>query len=376
MQYIVYMMIFFSGIALLSIIFEDSVKILNNATAKFIGLLAIFVYLWFVFNRPYSFRDTKTYQSIYESAQWSHLLNFNLMEREPKTGMEYGFLILMLIFRDFCISFRLFSTIISVFFLGTCYKFTKFIFNRASTYFYHHSKYFTFFLFFGIYLSYFGTFYNFVAIRACICIAFLLISSYFAIEKKPIYMVVMFLIAFSMQRFAILGLIPIYIFLVWNKKLSARQFRIIWIILGVFIIISYVYQNIIFIKVWGIVGKLIKGFYDFKFDKQNLSITRGFLYGAYWFTGLIIYKGKRTDQISNKITWIYLCGLILCVLFSGYASAYRIIDFMYIFTIPLTYSIFYNWKGNRLSKKIIYLVQHMLFFAIMTKYYIFWYLYG
>lgn len=372
MQYILCMTILFSLILLSGVFFNN---IINNTASRFIGVIFVIAFLILVYNRPYFFRDTYTYERIFNISKWAFLKNANLLMREPITQMEYGFLLLVVVFRSIGVSFRFFSVLISLFMVVTFYKFSRYLFNKVNKNFIYKNTYYSFLLFFGIFLSYIGTFYSFVAIRSGLSLTFLLIASYFALEKKYFKTIISFFVAFSIHRFAILGVVPIIVLLLWDKEFEKKRFRNTWLLLGVLIIVSYLFQNLIFRRVWEKVGIMISGFYDFKADKQqNTSITRLIHYIAYWINGYFIYKEKSKEKITNKISMIYLIGLGLCVLFSGYMSAYRIIDYMYIFMIPFSYCAFYNWNGNRIMKKIMYSGQFLLFMLILTRYFMNWYL--
>lgn len=364
------MMAYFVLITIMAITF-DNVK--NNKSIQIIGLITIFIFLVIVFNRPYFFRDTRYYETVYNSVEWSSLSSFNLLQREPKTSMEYGFLALMVVFSKLGISFRFFSSLLTMISFVSFYQFAKYIrkkINEETDVTYIYSA----LVFFAIYLSYFGAFYNFVAIRALLCFSLLLIAAYFAIEKKIFRMIVFFVIAFSIQRFALIGIAPLMILLVWRTKFDKQRFRFVWLILGALIIVSYTFQELVFSRVWERVGYWLGDFYVLNLAKtQNSSITRLIQYVAYWGAGYSIVKKKNHNFLANQLSVIYFASLILCILFSGYMSAYRIVDFLYLFTLPVLYSAYYDWDGNRQFKKIFYIVLCVLFLLVLSKYYINWF---
>lgn len=372
MQYIVGMTIFFA-IIIISGIFLD--RVVNNYASKMINVMFVLGYLILVYNRPYFFRDTYYYETIYNKSTWELLHNINLLAREPITKTEYGYVFIMNIFRNLNVSFRMFSVLIAFFMVIVFYKFSQYLSKKINGPDYSDDRFNHFLLFFGIYISYIGTFYNFVAIRSGLSLAILLIASYYAMEKKFIRTVIAFIVAFSIQRFAILIVVPIMIFLFWDKKLDQKRFKYIWLILGILIIVSYFFQNFVFSRIWESVSLMLNGFYDLNTDKQqNTSTTRLLHYISYWASGYLIYKEKSRDILSNKISIIYIIGLGMTVLFSGYTSAYRIIDYMYIFIIPLSYFIFFNWNGDSLIKKAVYSSNFILFLLVISRYFTNWFM--
>ena len=372
MQYIIVMSIFFALI-ILSGIFLD--RVVNNYASKIISVLFVIGYLILVYIRPYFFRDTYYYEMVYNRPTWELLHNINLLAKEPITKMEYGFLLIMNLFRSINVSFRLFSVLLSLFMVIVFYKFSQYLSRKINGLNFFDSRFNHFPLFFGIYISYIGTFYSFVAIRSGLSLAILLIASYYAMEKKFVRTVIAFIIAFSIQRFAILIVVPIIIILFWDKKLEQKRFKYVWIVLGALIIASYFFQNFVFSRIWERTSLVLSGFYDLNTDKQqNTSITRLIHYISYWISGYLIYKEKSKDTLSNKISIIYIIGLGMCVLFSGYTSAYRIIDYMYMFMIPLSFSVFFNWNGNSLTKKMVYSSNFILFLLVISRYVTNWFM--
>lgn len=373
MQYIAGMTICFA-LVLLSGIWMD--RIVNNYAAKIMGIIFVIIFLALVYNRPYFFRDTTYYELIYTKSNWGLLSNINLLYREPMTKVEYGFLFIMTMCNSLHISFRLFSALIALLMTIVFYSFSQYLYRKINYCNYADNKYlYSFNLFFGIFLSYVGTFYSFVAIRSGLSLAVLLIASYYAMEKKYIQTGIALVAAFSIQRFAILIVIPVLILILWDKPLDKKRFKYIWIILGILIIISYFFQSFVFTRIWERVSLILNGFYDLNTDKQqNTSITRLIHYISYWLSGYLIYKEKNNDYISNKISIIYIIGLAMCVLFSGYTSSYRIIDYMYIFMIPFSYCIFFNWNGNSALKKILYSTNFLLFLLVLSRYFTNWFM--
>lgn len=371
MTYIAGMFIFLLSVTFLSIAFDRED---NKTVRRLFGCACVTVFLIFVYYRPYLFRDTITYEVIYNSVDWSYLDGFDLLKREPITSMEYGFIFIVLLFRSIHIPFRLFSAIISACGLFTFYRFAVGLKRRVDDECCSDNNENDFMLLFCLFTAYIGNFYSMVAIRGLLCFIFIIISAYYALKHNFICEILFLLLAFTVQRFAILAIIPLMIISFWNFEFNRYMFKRIWMILGPLVLLSYLFQNLFFYTSWERTAFFLGDFYAINLDKiQDTSVVRLIQYIAYWFTGLLICKTKLKDEIISKLSLIYLLGDIVCILFSGYMSAYRIVDYFYMFSIPLLYVSNFNWISSKLSKNALYITLILMFLLTLSKQYLNWY---
>ena len=360
------------AILVLFIIFP---KIKRNVGSLAVCIVAVFTFLLLVYFRPPFFRDTEGYANAYKLVQWNYLRNIDLWAKEPNTYTEYGFVFIELIFKTFGFSFPLFSvcialfTIISIYFLcNTCYEYLDG--DRVER------KHF--FTYYAIYLSYFGLLYNFVTIRSGLSFALLSIAAYFAIKKKPIKMLIFLLIAFSIHRLSIIAVIPLLLLTIDRFLLKKSQFLTMWIVLVVAWGIersSHLLLNTVGLYVQNLYNNMVHiGFYNFS-NFLVSSITTTVQCFVYIVNGFIYYYNYQEEEHYSSFSIIYLLSMAALSVTSTSAVFYRVVDYLYLFSIPVNYYCYINWKKSRFSRTVCLFSLTLLSVLVWGKNFLYWYLY-
>lgn len=339
--------------------------------------LMIGLYLLLVYFRPLLFADTANYLNYYNKISWDTMKSINLLHRAPEINMEYGFIFYLLLFKSLGLNFRFASAVISLFSIASLYYFCSSADNYRKQL---HLKegYLIFYVGsmgvpFVLMLYYFGIFYNMMTVRGWFSMIFILWSAHFALKKKDIRGILFFVIAFSIQRLSVLGLVPLFIFRFIHVKIKKWAFLLIWMICGVLILVAYRTQ-LIYRLIWPLVGKLVGNYINFaKFqDLSSFSISKLVLFFGYWIVGMIMLLGYEEQEIFSKYVLTYICVLLGAIILSGFAEARRLLDYLYVFTIPILYRIFIRWKKGRWLRALLFFVVSMVFLILMARNMILW----
>lgn len=327
---------------------------------RLMAYAVLFVFLLLVYFRPFYFRDTESYFRSFNRVQWTYLSNVNLLNREPNTGMEYGFVLIELIFKSLGFSFRLFSVSISLFFVFCTYKFVNSFIRYVSDNEEDQSDKMLIFL---LFLPHFGLFYNFIAIREALAFSFLFIGSIRAMKKDWLGAFFLAFFAFSVQRLSVVGVVPITLILAPRPRLSKKSFLTIWMIIGGILFFEGC-THFFFLSI----GLPIMNFYNNHimnsahrelFDMKNrIGLSKLMIMLSQWLSGFpLLMRYKDNSKKIGSFFAIYLFSLLGSIMLSGNEGSYRITDYMYIYCIPLAY---YGLKAGeypiRIKKAFVFLL--------------------
>ncbi len=351
-------------------------KVKKNAASIAVCVIAVFAFLMLVYYRPSYFRDTLAYENSYETLRWSYMKGFDLLAKEPHTYTEYGFVFIELIFKSLGFSFPLFSSCLSLFFILSIYYFCNTCYEHLAGNVVER-KYF--FAFYSIFLSYFGLFYNFVAIRSALSFAFLAIAACFAVRKKTLKMLVFLLIAFSIQRLSIIGAAPILVLMFEKMTIKKSQFLPLWIILSAAWILerrTHFLINTVGVYIQQLYNNIMHTGIYMGFDKgQAASITGFIMCFVYILNGLIYYLNYQENKRYESFAIIYLISIVILTITSTFSGFYRIVDYLYLFSLPVNFYCCINWEKTKFSKNLCMLLLVTLGIAVWGKQFLFWYLY-
>lgn len=338
MTYLILLLLF----SLLVINIPLFIKYKKNSLSNVIEFFVIVIYILLVAFRPIDIiPDTFTYNAAFSTVGLDNL-SFDFFSREPRTGMEYGFVYLMLVFKYFGFSFYSFTSLISLFSLLSIHCFVRFFLNNIIRTLDYEIYKCRFLYIFGSYMVYFGLFYNLVTIRALLAIDFLLFCAIFAFQKKVIKTFLFLFLAFIIHRMAIIGFIIIFVFLRRKSILSFNKFRFFVVF---FFIVFFLEYNFHFLKslFFLLMSPILEIFHytNYAIKKSDSGIGR-FLQVLFWLIhcGLVYlilfrqYK-HRIPLLLKKVLGVYLIGVFIAVSFCNYDSAYRIFDFFVVFSIPI-----------------------------------------
>ena len=347
----------------------------NNAFfASCIVLVSAFLVL--AYCRPTFFRDTAAYELSYDQLQWDYLKGIDLLAKEPNTYMEYGFVFIELVFKSLGVPFRLFSALISLFYISSVYYWC----NSCCEYLSGDCPAGKHFLaFFSIFLPYFGLFYNFVAIRSALSFAFLAIATSFALRKQRGRTLLFLLIAFSVQRLSIISSIPLMVLLLEKIQIKKSQFLVLWVVLSV----AFVFERSTHLLISS-VGMLIQNLYNtvmhtgiyLGFDNnQTDSITSLLQCCIYIGNGMVYYLNWQEDKRYGAFSIIYLLMMSALAITCAYAGFYRIVDYLYFFSVPVNYVCSIHWKRSSPSRTVCLLFIMSMSILLCGKNFLYWYLF-
>ena len=211
-------------------------RIYHNSSYKFLLVFIAIILSTIIAFRPEFFRDTGAYILEYNQVEWYHLRGFDLFSKDPVFIMEYGYILLTLLFKTIGFSYTFFFFIIVLFNLLVALKWL----NEFAEYIYIKDELYTSFLIgFSVLLYHIESFYNLVAIRSGITFSLLMIVSICLKKKRYILSGIWFVVTFSIQRISALGLIPIAIILLLHHTVKKKRFIILWIIFGLLLFVQY-----------------------------------------------------------------------------------------------------------------------------------------
>lgn len=339
-----------------------------------IGLITILVLFYVVccYFRPLNFRDTSVYINDFNNAEWRDLVNINLFGKEPKSYTEYGFVFLMLVFKSIGFSFRGFSALISVFNMFSLYAFTVCICKHIDSS--NNPSNHEFLAFFAVYLPVYGVFYNFVAVRSSLSFAFIAIAACFLFHKRYFIFCLFIFVSFCVQRMSLLALLPLLIILLRNRfKINRNVFVVAWILLGMLLMVDYWFNSFMFIGKWmqDIWNSIMETDISIGLNKSDShALKRLLLYLAYWFNGLVYISIFKKEKFYNALCYIYLVALLISICVSGFSASYRIVDYLFLFSLPINYMVIKN-NGNciKLSSVFVFFTYCMFILSWGLSYY-------
>lgn len=339
-------------------------------------VVLVSAFLALVYCRPTFFRDTIAYEQLYGQLQWDFLKGIDLLAKEPNTYMEYGFVFIELVFKSLGVPFRLFSALISLFLITSVYYCCNFCCEYLSG---DRPAGKRFLAFFSIFLPYFGLFYNFVAIRSALSFAFIAIGTTFALKKQRGRTLLFLFVAFSIQRLSIISSVPLMVLLLDKIQIKKSQFLVLWVVLS----IVFVFERSTHILI-GSIGMLIQNLYNAVMhtgvslgfnNMQTNSITSFLQYSIYIGNGIVYYLNWQEDKRYSAFSIIYLLMMSAMAITCAYAGAYRIIDYLYLFSLPVNYYCCIHWKRSRLSRMVCLSLVMLMSIFLCGKNFLYWYLY-
>lgn len=207
--------------------------------------------------------------------------------------------------------------------------------------------------FLSCYFSYFGLFYNAIAVRAGLAFSFVFLASTFFIAKKYKSTVIICIIAVLFHSSALISILGV---LVANKISIRREGYKKWLLVIVFVWlgrVGYIFGEMINIFLAGILNKMPilnryvgylknitgSGFYS----QKNLLFL---IIGVSFFVAM--YKNRQMSYYIQKYMNICMIGLTLTFILNVYPNGYRMSETVTFFEFLLLY-----WIGsekNRMTK--------------------------
>lgn len=354
-----------------------SKRFIANRCYKVSCFLFVVAFIIYVGLRPGFFRDTEFYIERYLDVDWSYLTGFNLLAKESRLRVEYGYIVLMNIFKSVGIPYQIFFMLISLFFILVSARWIKEFGLYISL---KDIKDGSFFSIYTIILFHFGIFYSLVAVRGCISLAFIMLSSIKIKNKEYLRAISYFLLAFSMQRMSALGLIPVAVILFSNIVIKKNIFLYLWVAFGVLLLVQYrtnYLMNTLGVQMQNLYNSVMDTQITLGFDKiSNRSITKAIMYLGYWLNGFLYFIQYDENKNYSKFVIIYLGCLLLGAIVCGYPPSYRIVDYFYLYSLPVNYAALSSISKIRWKSSICTLTMMGTFYLVWLKSFIEWYRLG
>lgn len=333
-------------------------------------LIAIFVLLVLVASffaiRPFDFPDTYTYSCTYNAVD-DYSYSANVLEREPYSDMEYGYVYIMLFFHWLGFNFEMFSFCISLFSMAV---FMLWIFKCMEYLGISYTKYkmkCSLLVPFVIYLMMFGIEYNLVQMRTLLSVSVCLLGYIFLFNKKTFCFFVMIFIGFCIHRMAIIELIPYLVFLCNKNVLPKIIFVLLWFISLIFMIIETRY-SVFWDSTSQMLFALLADNMGINYSSYNVSATNGIAKNCslltLWINGIMFWSLYKENIKNTLFMTIYLLLLFIVAFLCNLDAVIRIVDLLSIWLMPMNVYCFYVWTGNNISRCICYLFLLLMYLLL------------
>lgn len=335
---------------------------LNLMSTKFVFLFLLFFEAILLSMRPMGIPDVKAYQDIFEMVSVGKAYSLNLLTRDYSTGVEFGFLYLIELFKFFFGSkfrlFLVFLTIISTIMLVENSISLVEIIQKEN----HpekmeltkKEKYELRIITLCIFFCYFSMNYQGIAIRQALSFSLCLYAFNMLINKNFMRTIISVIVAFSFHRMTVIFIVVLLVFLFCPIIKSKKTYGVI-LFVSFYLLILGQNTNII-----PYMMGLIRGLYEFVFKYVNYSSYLGeFVHTmsidkkrlvVIFLILLLGYYLKKDSNLSNRLLNVYFFGIIVLVLTSNIDGSARIYDYLTIFYIPLLASCWIENKRNVILK--------------------------
>lgn len=291
--------------------------------------------------RPVMTKDTAGYIDAFEQVGNFSGLGFSFLQKYQ--GYEYGYIYLMKIFRLFSNNYRCFFFIIS--FIGLWLAIYSLCFLTNKCWIGEENR----ILSGGVltfYIANFGFLYNGISVRAGLTLGLGLLAIVRLINKKYIRGMLLFIIAFSIQRTSIL-FVAIYLVIKFIPALKQKAHLVLWAISGAMLFSGF--GN------WGFtyIGALM----DSLFTKYSISGYSAFLqtldtsiglrdvYMWLLYGFLVVISDNR--KYIQKYLNVVMIGVLVIVFLHGVRAIARVYDMFFLFSIPLMASYYYRLGNHK-----------------------------
>jgi len=334
------MNLFIVSIFLLWCLFLGFIELKKIKLPKTIWWLNVILFAFICCTRDTNVPDTSEYIKFYNNIS----LYFSSWITNNDT--EIGYSILMGIIKSLNLNYQSFFFIIVII---NFFVLNKTI-NECKEYFkIDHNIHYIFFI---LYLSFYGIYYNAMVLRAGIAISFCLYSIFLLLNKKYIVGMIMVLLSNIFHNSAIVAfLIILFAFILPGfKRKFYRKYILFILIIYLIGINNIIFYNIIDVLQDFVVSNNMGRIYQsYIFKDNNFGIAFKVLY--YFLIGLYItFINENIFLKMKKLINVYCIGLTLSILFSSITAFSRLTDFFFIFYIFILINAYF--KANKENYKI------------------------
>lgn len=302
----------------------------SNQERKFISIFLVIGFSLLITFRPDNIPDTEIYKQIFYNIKINVSYGFDIFGEAE--NVEYGFLYLIKIFKFFSNDVRLF------FFTVCLLSVSLFLFGIKKIVVKLTGLDICVPIVLAVYISYFGIYYNGIAIRQGLAMALCTLSFAYFLNKKYIRCILFWLLAFICHRlsFILLFILVAYSILRHFKISGVIYYFIVLLCLmsGLFGIGYLINKNIFWaleaILDWlGLTSSY--GHYISNYASQRNGFPLYLVF--YSFCGLImVYLVNKKRALKNLLN-IYLVGIILMNLLVGVETISRGLDYLIVFSL-------------------------------------------
>lgn len=319
----------FSNIAIIFFALISRKKIVRDQR-KYVFFALTVCFATIVAFRPEATPDTDIYIRGFEGVNTSWLEGFSLLGKYGNV-FEYGYVFLMLLFKNITDNPRVFFFLITLggMLLTTwCLYWFSEVFSKDDTTWDYYDCY-------TIYLLCFALLYNGISVRAGLSIGFGLLFLVLMMKKKILKAVVFLFIAFTMHRISILFL-GIYLVLKFMPAMSKRVHYIVWGICGLMLFsrIGLRLFSIIspYISNWMINNNISS--YGYLTEASMDGGLAGTTILKWLIYGFLIFFSMNNESYKKMLNLV-LVGCLILSIFNGVTAISRAYDLFYLFTVPM-----------------------------------------
>lgn len=307
---------------------------------KILNCLIFLLFVLLITFRPDYIPDTNNYKIIYSNLDEHKNYGFSLMKAFSRYDIEYGFLYIIKIAKILGLNVYAFFCICS--FASTYFSYLgikrmcEICNNNLKC-----TENFNIGLFLGIYFSYFGIYYQGIAMRCGISMALGLYATACLYDKKYIRTTILLLLSFSFHR---MGIICTFITIAYSylPAFKKRKYYIaVWGMLFIYYITPLSIYCISFSKqftssVLSRIG-LLSAYQHFLSMESPEKLGTKFFF--YLFVGLLLLVRRDFDDFNErkKLLNIYYIGLFTIPFILSVPLANRIFDYIVIYSIIIIY---------------------------------------
>lgn len=262
-----------------------------------ISVILVISYSVLIAYRPNDVPDKLSYISIFDNIKTNVSYGFNIFGEAER--VEYGFLYTVKFYKKFSDNVTLFFFFIclisSVLFLYGVNKITRIITHKRMR----------LPLIFAVYISYFGIYYNGIAIRQGLAMALCVVAFAYFLRRKYIRSFLAWFIAFLFHRLSFIFVVIFLVYLLLKRRnISSKAyyiFMLVCIFLGIF-------------RFGYLINKFTVGLLQ-----HILNILK--LDSAY-----LQYLALRNSYFPRNLIFQAICGIILTYLLGKYAQAKKLLN--------------------------------------------------
>lgn len=305
---------------------------------RIVSGLLLFLFLFLMAFRPISVPDTIPYIEAFNLMD-SYQFSIGLGRVNLGANMEIGFANLCKLVSLFSSSYRVLFFIIAFLTVGIS---TTSIILIASSLFEGNTNQFRILPAFLLFISYYGFLHSSIVLRAGLAISFCLFSYAMVLQKRYFISIIFYLIAFSFHN-SILFFLIIYIGYFFLPTFTIRTYQIIALtVMGLYWIRFFdIFQRLL-IHSARFLATLLPFFNFFNFYLSGEYLSSSFLKTVMYFISkvvLLTFLGNIiiSEKYKRNLN-VLLIASIIAGLFGAFTAIFRVLDILFIVTIPALYT--------------------------------------